>query len=149
MSRHQTANKIQLALPTNFYISVLKSTGQYSQEYPTFTLSYLGSYDIPDEDVLGDIQAFSTEFMPEEGQDLTNLTIMAFLIPKKELLDFSDSLYLNVPVPTKETNQIFHKIQELGRYVVIINTETYCYRALVDDDSGEVLEASVEYRFLN
>lgn len=149
MSRHRTAIKLQFPLPTNLYISIMKSTGQFSAEYPTFTLSYLGGVEFPDDNMLGDIQAFSNVFLPEPGQPLTKLTITAFLQPKKELLDFSDSMSVEISVPTKETNQIFHRIEADGRYVILINTDTYCFKALVDDESGEVLESSIDYRFLN
>jgi hypothetical protein len=149
MSRFQTVYKQPLPAPSRFFLGMLATSGSSTREYPTFTLSYIGSREIPDHDMLGDIQAFSTTFEPKQGDKTTLLDMVAFLQPKKELLDFADSVYVSVPVPTLETNSMFRKIEEYGRYVVLINTEVFLYRALVDDDSGEVLEASIEYRYLS
>lgn len=148
MSRFQTAVKLPLPMPVHFSLAIIATTGANFKAYPTFTLSYMGADEIPDDNILGDIQAFSTDFRPDPKDETTMLELTAFLQPKKELLDFSHSIYLRIPVPVLETNSMFHKIEDCGRFVVIINTEAYCYKALVDDDSGEVLEASIDYRFL-
>lgn len=148
MSRHQTARRLPLPNPRQFFASIISSTGAFGVEYPTFTLSYVDCDLVPDDSTLGDIQAFSVDFNPDPNDEFTPLTITAFLQPRKELLDLSDSVFLKIGTPTKETNKILHRIQNDGRYIVVINTSFYFYRALVDDYSGEVLESSIEYRFL-
>lgn len=149
MGRFETANKTALPAPSHFALAIMSTSGDLHREYPTFSLSYLGCNATPSDGLLGDIQAFATNFEPNLSDTHTTLEIVAYLQPRKELLDFSDSIYLKIEVPVKETNSMFHRIEESGRYVVLINTEYYCYRALVDDGSGEVLESSIEYRYLS
>lgn len=150
MEPSQTANKIPLPPPRIFSIALLRSTGQYSNEYPTFSLSYVGmpEDDVPDYDMIGDIQAFSSPFTAGTGEE-TELELIAFFQPRNDLLGFADSAFIKVPVNTKSANEFFRTIGDLGQYVVIINTDTFMYRALVDDSTGEVLEAAFDYRLLN
>ena len=146
----RTANKLQFLPPKKIVIAILKSTGQFSQEYPTFLLSYMSMPidSTPDDQTLSDIQAFQINFDPQDMKE-ANLEIVAFTQPREELLDFADSYFIHCEVDTKGTNAIMLKIQQLGRYVIMINTEFYTYRALVEDETGEVLEAAIDYRMVN
>lgn len=151
----RTANRLPLPEPRLITISIMRGTGSFAQEYPTFSLSYVG-YPIPEfeqgpslEDILSDVQAVAINFSPAAGEAETGIEIIAFTQPKKELLDFADSFFVQGIVPTKPTNDIFRRIQDLGRYVVLVNTDYFVYRALIDDSTGELLEMQLEHRFLN
>jgi hypothetical protein len=153
MSIHKpkSANKIQFLPPKKISLSMLASTGQHHAEYPTITISYIGVPldSTPDDLIISDLQAFSVDYLPIEGSTLADINIMAFGQPQKELLDFSDCYTLDFQAPTKSVNPIFVKMRDLGRYMIYINTEFYSYKALIDNDTGEILEANVDYRMVN
>lgn len=148
MDRPQTATKLPFDDPAQFTLTTLRSTGQFQNDYPTFSISYVGRNSVPDENILVDIQAFSSPFTAGSDKEC-ELELVAFFQPKQELLGFAHSGYFTAIVNTREANDFFRRIGDLGRYMVLINTDTYTYKALVDDASGEVVEASIEHRFLN
>lgn len=150
-SNQNAARKFPLPAPRGMYLKVLHSTGSVRTEYPTIILSYL-DVDLkhaPDEDFLTEIQAFSTDFTANPDNVDSELELVAYGMPKEELLDFSDGHFLKCIVDTKKANDFFVKVEELGRYAVLVNTNNFTYRALVDDATGEVLEAVVETRKLH
>ena len=143
------ARKIPLPTPKGVYLTILSTTGSIRTEYPTVTLSYLGSKSPPPcTDFLCDIQAFATNFTADPESEMSPLELVAYVTPRLELLDFSDGHYLNWEVDTKATNDFFKRVSVDGRYAVIINTDHYTYRALVDEASGDILEALAEHRVL-
>jgi hypothetical protein len=150
-NRPKTANKIQFLPPKKISLSILATTGANYAEYPTITISYIGVPldSTPDDNVLSDIQAFAVNFEPIPDEVLADINIMAFTQPRKELLDFSDCYVLDFQAPTKSVNPIFKRMAEINQYIIYINTEFYSYKAMVDNDTGEVLEANVEYRMVN
>jgi len=129
---------------------VLETTGSIRTEYPTVMMSYLNASckKIPDSLFWGAMESFSLNFEAKEGDD-SELELVAFAAPRDELLDFSIGHFLKLIVDTKKTNEFFLKTNELGRYAILVNTDSYTYRALVDDSTGEVLEATAEIRNLH
>lgn len=152
MSRAQTANKLSFLPPSKFVMAIVKATGQFGAEYPTIILSYMDKKEseTPDNDTLVDIQAFSLNLIPIDGSIVdADVEIVAFAQPRKELMDFADSFVFTITLPVDVVSPIFERIDEDGRYVVMVNTQLYSYKALVDDESGEVIEASIDYRRAN
>ena len=143
------ARKIPLPTPKNVYLRILCATGGIRTEYPTVVLSYLNAKTTPpNPDFLCDIQAFATNFEADPEAKESDFEFVAYVTPRDELMDFSDGHYLKCKVDTMPSNDFFKKVEAAGRYAVIINTEFYTYRALVDDESGEILEAMTEHRVL-
>lgn len=144
------ARKIPLPAPKSIFLKVMSTTGGIRTMYPTLVLSYINTTTKPPcPDFLVDIQAFATNFVADEMAEDSPLEVVAYANPRQELFDFADGHYLKFMVNTKKTSDFFHRVEEEGRYVVIINADLYTYRALIDDSSGEILEALTEHRNLH
>ena len=142
------ARKIPLPTPSGVFLKVMSTTGSIRTEYPSIVLSYLDTSHVPDPEFLTSVQAFASNFeaSPEVHSEFE---LVAYAAPREELLDFSDGYFLNCQVPTQKSNDFFNKITKEGRYAILINTPVYSYRALIDDSTGDILEAAVEYRSLH
>lgn len=140
-----TVTRTPFQPPKKFALTMLNNSS--GAKFPTFVISYIGTDKIPNPDTLCEINAFAVEFEKMKGPD-SPLELVAFLVPRKELLDFAHSLYYSVVADTKPAMEFMEEISQLNRYSVIINTDYYTYRALVDHESNEVLESQVEYRYL-
>jgi hypothetical protein len=148
-----SAIKLPFPAPRRFYLTVMKATGKDTQglEYPTLVLSYVGlkSKSTPDENLLADINAVQVNFDPGEQESEAGIELLCFLTPRKELLDFADARYLYASVNPVQANKIIQKMHDFGRWALVINTDAYMFRSLIDDDSGEVMESVLEFRMLN
>lgn len=149
--RSQTAVQLPLETPRKVAMSSVETTGAHKMAYPTFTLSYFGAKqeDVPDPDHLLDFQAAAINFLAEETEETSTLELVFFLQPKKELMDFAHSKKLELEVNARVASNFLHKIDSARLFCVLINTDHYMYRGLFDNESGEIMEAQIDFRLVN
>jgi hypothetical protein len=140
---------VKLPFPEPSSFSLTKLANRLQIEYPTFVVSYMGCPlpDIPNPDKLGEINAIHINFEKMNGPD-SPLEVVAYLTPKQDLLDFAHSHYYSVIADTGPCAKFLEEVASFQRFVLFINTEYFAYKALVDSESGEVIESDLDFRYL-
>lgn len=139
---------IPLSVPDRVFLSMISAEGTNSTDYPTITLSYVNTAakDVIDYEMLTQVQSAAADFEAMEDAEQAFLRITLYGSPKKELFDFANGHYLHCSIDLEKGNEFFSKVEELGYYVILVNTVEFTYRCLVEDETGEVLEASLNFR---
>lgn len=147
----EAIRKLPFPMPASVYLKVMHTTGSIRTDYPTIMMSYIGmkADHVPSVAFFASINSVALNFEAEEGSEDTPLEIVAYASQKNELLDFSNGYHLDCVVGTQKTSDFFRRIEELGNFALLINTDEFSFSALVEDSSGEIMESSVEYRRLH
>lgn len=140
--------------PSKMFLSTVSGViGKQSKQYQAITISYRGQdYDTtPDPVFLSTLDAVETELLAEELSTSGKLIVTAYFDadPREDLTEFTHTKYFEFEVPQKPCSDFLVKAEDTGFLVLIINTDLYTYKALVNTDTSVIVESNVEYRTLN
>lgn len=138
--------------PSRVFLTALKTPGS-DIAYQTVVISYIGvRYDhTPDPVFLTTLEAVELELIsiPESSHATFLVTAYHESDPKSDLMEFTHTKYYELQMPAKPASDFLTRAETAGYFALVINTDLYMFRALVNTDTNVILEASVEYRSMN